>query len=404
MLEGGINYHQENAEAGRILMPDLVREFAILGIVVVNVGVFGFSMMDMFHGSMVSAWDRWATFLMASFAMGKSYTLFSFMFGVGLAYQMQSAQRRGVEFAPVYFRRMAGLAVLGLLHAIFFFVGDILVVYALVGCALFAFKDAEPKIIKTWAIWLLVAYLTVVSFFYLIIAAVAVFSPDIMADLGPDLSEIFNVSTDVYAKGSFIEVAGQRFEDFSIMLTGYVIGSGPVVLSFFLFGLHATRQGYLSDAHHPIWQKARRTALPIGLVLSLTGGFLYAAADTQFSAEAAVGGVLITLGAPLSTAGYLGLIAAWAARPRSALNTFMARGGTSTLTAYLLQSIILSIVFSAYGLGLYQELSAGQAIGLALAVGVFTLVVSSLIRTRFRRGPLEWVLRRMTYWKTGLQE
>jgi len=63
-----------------------------------------------------------------------------------------------------------------------------------------------------------------------------------------------------------------------------------------------------------------------------------------------------------------------------------------------MQSIILSLIFCGYGLGLYGKFGAAICIGIALATGIFTLCFASLWRAKFARGPFEYVLRQFTYW------
>lgn len=106
---------------------------------------------------------------------------------------------------------------------------------------------------------------------------------------------------------------------------------------------------------------------------------------------------LITFFAPFSTAGYLGLIAKWAEGPMTPFKTFMARGGTASLTAYLMQGFILSLIFNNYGFGLYHEIGAAGCIFIALLTGLFTVGFASLWRTKFTRGPMEYLLRGWTY-------
>jgi len=95
--------------------------------------------------------------------------------------------------------------------------------------------------------------------------------------------------------------------------------------------------------------------------------------------------------------GYIGLIAKWSEGPISKTKVFLARGGNASLTAYLLQSFILSLVFAGYGLGYYGKLSAFDCIALAFCVGLLTIAFASLWRTRFKQGPMEMLLRRFTY-------
>ena len=98
-----------------------------------------------------------------------------------------------------------------------------------------------------------------------------------------------------------------------------------------------------------------------------------------------------------SSAGYLGLIAKWTDGPVNKFKVFMARGGTATLTAYLLQGLFLSVIFNAYGLGLYTKLDAVYCILIALIVAGLTIAFTSLWRKHFERGPFEYGLRRFTY-------
>jgi len=75
----------------------------------------------------------------------------------------------------------------------------------------------------------------------------------------------------------------------------------------------------------------------------------------------------------------------------------MARGGTASLTAYLMQGLLLSLLFNNYGFGLYRSIGAAGCIAIALIVGIFTISFSSLWRKKFARGPMEYLLRRWTY-------
>ena len=93
-----MTYLEENQAAGREIFPDLARAWALFGIALVNVGVLAWPMMSSYHheGAAPASLDTAAWFGVNALFLMKSYSLFSFMFGVGFAYQMQSAERRGV--------------------------------------------------------------------------------------------------------------------------------------------------------------------------------------------------------------------------------------------------------------------------------------------------------------------
>lgn len=91
-------------------MPDIVRANALIGIALVNVSVIAYPLMGgYFHGGLNSPVDDIAYSLVVWLAVMKFYPLFSFMFGVGFAYQMKSASRAEVNFRGRYFRRIIGL-------------------------------------------------------------------------------------------------------------------------------------------------------------------------------------------------------------------------------------------------------------------------------------------------------
>ena len=131
----------------RQLLPDLVRAFALFGICVVNVGVMAWPMASMYHypGGLTGPIDEAAFFAISALFLFKSYSLFSLMFGVSFAYQMESAARRGVGFAGRYWRRIVGLLAFGILNIVCLFVGDILVMYAVLGSFCSCFARRGPK-------------------------------------------------------------------------------------------------------------------------------------------------------------------------------------------------------------------------------------------------------------------
>jgi uncharacterized protein len=67
------------------------------------------------------------------------------------------------------------------------------------------------------------------------------------------------------------------------------------------------------------------------------------------------------------------------------------------LTQYLLQSLVCTLVFNGYGLGLYGKTTVGA--GLLGGVAFFALQVwsSRLWLARFPMGPAEWAWRRLSY-------
>ncbi|MEP3655204.1 MAG: DUF418 domain-containing protein [Litorimonas sp.] len=394
-----MSYTIESQAAGRHILPDLTRAFAVLGIVLVNVAYLAWPGEVTYHdGGLITSLDTASYFGVNALFLFKAYTLFSLMFGVGLAYQMQSAERRGLPFGRRYIRRLLGLLILGVLHVTFAFTGDVLIVYALMGAILYAFRNKPVKSLLRWGIALIILQILIVLAFAGALYAGETYAPDEMAKSVTEMKANFPKYYAIFGEGGFSEIARQRWTDW----VGYLAFAGPTqmpgILAFFILGLALVKSGAIANPNAGLWKKARWVALPIGLLISLFAAYLTTTIENPISSGATLGMALIIIGAPFSTLGYMGLIAKWAAGQDSGLRTFIARGGTATLTAYLLQSLILSWIFCGYGLGLYGKIGAAGCIGIAAATGIFTLCFASLWRKKFARGPFEYLLRRFTYW------
>ncbi|SHH80278.1 DUF418 domain-containing protein [Marivita hallyeonensis] len=365
------------AASDRALMPDYLRLFALFGIVVVNVQFIAFSALhgltDPIAETTADAVTLW---LVNGVALLKTYGLFSFMFGVGLGFLMRSAERRGLAFGKVYRNRMLGLLLLGVLHGCLFFPGDILVIYAITGSILYLFRD--------WTVRRLVRVGAMLLIVQVVIGVPLLLAP---AEIPPDFLEFERAAL---SQGGFIDAVVFRTIGFAFVMPGGLIAQGVSALGWFCLGLAAVKSGMIDQSDHPLWHRARRWCFLPGLALSLIGSALW-----QWGAT--VPGAALTIAiAPVATLGYLGVIAA-VSRTRGVVMERVLAAGGSSLSIYLGQSILLSTIFSAYGLGHWEEVGRGTATGIAIAVTLLLIVLLAGWRTQMRLGPFEWVLRRITY-------
>lgn len=381
----------------RAVMPDLVRAFALVGIALVNVAIFAWPMVTHYYDGALDQPADSAVFLgMTGLFLMKSYPLFSMMFGAGLAYQLASAQRAGADFAPRYFRRMIALIVLGLLHFVFFWIGDILLTYGLLGCILFAMRDFSAKTLVRLGIVLIV-----VNALILVLIASAVhlaesFAPDVFADMG--LEALDAEARAAFGEGSFWQAAAYRLKILPETLPGVIFQQGFGVLGFFCFGLAAVKAGVIDQPDALIWRWSRMVMLPFGLAGSFAGAWLMLTASGLIDSRSLYGMAVLMAFSPFSALGYIGLIALFSKGPAGPIKSFFARAGSASLTAYLLQSLLFSLIFSAYGLGQFARMSAAEATATAFAVAAASLVFVAMWRSFAPRGPMEVVLRRFTYW------
>ena len=397
------------ALSDRIHVIDILRGFALLGILLVNMHLFSHPVQELLIGydEVGPLFDRVAALGIQIFAESKFYPIFSFLFGLGFALQIQRAEERGTTFVPLYLRRLFILLLIGLAHAIFVWVGDILVLYAVLGAILLLFfRKRSPRILLMWAgVFLALSVLLPAGLSGL--AMLAKLTPAGAAEVSASFAasdaglRADAAQADViYATGSFAEITAQRLSDLRLMY------SVAVFLAFnafamFLLGLYAGRRGIFRDisGHTPLLKKL----FWWGLVLGVSSNLAHAMAShgPEFAlpnwmdvlADSAG-----TLGGPVLALGYIAGITlllqrdAWRARlgPLAAV-------GRMALTNYMLQSLTATMLFYGYGFGLFGQV--GPGLGLLVTVAIFgaQIPLSVWWLRHFQYGPAEWLWRTLTY-------
>ena len=373
--------------ADRHQLVDVLRSVALLGILVVNLEFLASAPFLGWEGR-DAWWDLAARWVGITFFQLKSYLVFAVLFGYGLAI-MASRDRDG-RLGGRYARRMVVLAVLGVLHAVFFFVGDILFTYAVIGSLLFAVRHWATARLLRLAGWLFGIATALVGLVCLVIAAGGATDDPGQA-----------ARTAVYADGTFLEVAAQRVEDTLIALVFGGLLQWASIASAFCVGLALGRGDLLA---HPARHVARarrvmRWALPVGFGACGVAGVLTLAADARDGWLPAAGLMIQHLAAPVAVAGVLalGIVIAgtrsWWPRAHAAT----AAGGAASLSVYLGESVIASLVFNGYGLGLVGDVGPALALLFALAIWGALEWGMRAWRAHFRQGPMEWLLRSATY-------
>ena len=140
------------APGERVQLLDVLRGFALFGVLLVNVQYFvepDYVTVMAQHGW--GAADRLGIWLVELLAFSKFYPIFSFLFGYGAALQLASAARRSDRFVAFYAWRMALLLAIGAAHQTLVWDGDILATYALLGFALLLFHTASGRALVAWA-------------------------------------------------------------------------------------------------------------------------------------------------------------------------------------------------------------------------------------------------------------
>ncbi|MGQ7788229.1 DUF418 domain-containing protein [Nesterenkonia sp. K-15-9-6] len=396
------------ARPPRLVAVDALRAVALLGILAVNIWFFaepGQLTTGEFHREIQGPGDQLAAFTATLLFEAKSYVVFSFLFGLSFVMQWASAHRAGVSEVGRSVRRFVMLAVLGVLHGIFLFVGDILLAYALLGFALLGMRRVRTR---TALIVAGVLYGAVTLFLFGIAALV------LLAEGTPGFDEAMTLPGDADAAvaaytGTIGSYLGFQLEAYATMAPMIIFGQGLMAFAAFLIGLVVGRSQLLErivgrDVPTGRLVAIMLPALVVGLLISGAAAWIDWGAPGSVPTEEPGMGVMLlaqalTLaGGPVQSLGYVILALLVFRSPAFGwLTAALAPAGRMSLTNYLGQSLVLAVVFSALGLGLAGELTALQIGVIVLGLWAVQLLLSRLWMAGFRTGPLEAPLRAITY-------
>ena len=372
--------------SSREVMPDRLRGVALLGIVVVNAPLFALSGSEgLTPESVVGPLNTAAAFLMLALAQGKFYLLFSFLFGYSASFILRDNTR---PHRRRYVRRLLVLALFGILHATFFFIGDILLTYAILGFGLLALSRRSDRALKIWAV-------AVAGFSVLLITSfISVIS--LFPQQDPQLLQLNTALAD----GTFLEASAERLQTVPTVLLFLLFVQGGMAFAAFLLGQLASRHQLLRAPGDRIglWRRMMVIGLAVGLPLQIIAGWLQVAAisaGNHYSTAGAIGLILGFSTAPLLTAGYIGLVG-WGLTKRPGLLRAASPAGRASLTVYIGESVVLSLLFCGYGLGFFGDWGAFAVLTSAVLTYVVLALGAGVWLRRFPQGPLEIVAARLT--------
>lgn len=324
---------------------DFVRGVAILGILLLNISAFGLpkaAYLNPAWSGSASLSDAWTWALLDLLAQVKFLTLFALLFGAGL----QLLLPRGKRWIQ---SRLTLLALLGFIHGLFFWDGDILLAYALVGLVSWRMVR-EAHHVKSLFNTGVVLYLTGIAVLVLLglISGTAA-----NRSWAPDAA---NLQYEQYWKlHGGMEAVSNRADMLSDNLLALGAQYGWQLAGMMLMGAALMRSGWLKGQFS--LRHYRRTGallVAAGMAVNLPAIFAqwYLAWDYCWCA------FLLQapreLSAPLQAIGYAAL--AWGYWPqlcRFRLVGAIACVGRMALTNYLLQTLICTTLF--YHLGLFMR-------------------------------------------------
>jgi uncharacterized protein len=394
-------------ESERITVLDVLRGLAVFGILLLNMR--GFSQPLLYLNETGQAlWpdgqNQFVDAVITMFGEGKFYSMFSFLFGLGVYLFISRIGIKGQKLYGLYFRRMTALLLFGLLHALLLWWGDILVMYAIGGFLLIAFYSMHTRTLLNWMIALTSSYVfftmlrTGLNALIILIEPSSIDSSMVVEEYKAKVVQAIHV----YHSGSWFDIYAQRLEELKYHYNNSQL-TILLLLTMFLAGMYAGKKGWFNDIsnHLSVFRKAHNWGLFIGLPLSI---LLWISDEltnpTGTTIEILIYTISMSIGIPAMSIFYIASIVLWHQRkPKLALWHSLSNVGRMALSNYLGQSVICTFLFYSYGLGLYGKVSPAESVLITLAIFGVQLILSAWWLKRFRFGPMEWVWRSITYFR-----
>ena len=375
----------------RDIAPDVLRGFALLGILVVNIQFMGLNSSEGARGEWtLGLANGSATFIIASIFAGKFYLLFSFLFGYSSNYIIRGERSNRSR----WIKRCFVLIVLGALHFTFLWHGDIIFVYGLFGLLLMPFFFRKDKTLKIWTGVIFIVTSTILLLVGALIYVAERFFPE----------ESFQVPMEskldsALSNGSFLDAIPARLDLWVYGVATGILLQGGLAFAAFLLGLRMARTQFLSS---PIDKKKNSDLMKKGFFFGAPIQIIAAIilVNNEQSAEPSEAIYVLAvfssfIAAPLLSMFYVGLIRKLV-EEKSNLVSWMKPAGRMSLTVYISQSIITSMIFGSWGFGLSQDLQTWQVVLLAVGIWALLVYLSTIWLKRFSQGPLEQLVNTLT--------
>ncbi|WP_432354660.1 DUF418 domain-containing protein [Sporosarcina sp. A2] len=377
------------SETGRIEALDMIRGLSLLGIFIANMIHFHSPVVYMepyswFEDNGEGLSYMWLDiFIEASF-----YPIFAMLFGYGLSMQYSKSVLQQTSFGPTAARRMVILLAFGIIHAIFIWSGDILFTYAVLGFLMIALVRIPPK-------WLFFGALSLYIIPNGLLTATVYVSERLMGEAS--LSEFADIqkiqdAIQVYGHGSYLETMAFRVQEWLVASVGGLFLTPFMILPLMMIGAALAKWRIFERANE---MKGRLIVIGVS---SLIIGVALKAVPFLISTDYSMQFIQTYFGGPLVSAGYVSLLLVLCTLPWfSKVFRPIAKAGRMSLTTYIGQSVIATLIFYHYGFGMYGKVDI--ATGTLMAVGIFVVqaLLADLWLTRYKMGPLEYVWRIGTY-------
>lgn len=394
------------AATGRIATLDLIRGVAVLGILAINIAGFAGPMASSTSPHLphpVGALDEAAFAFSFVVFEGKMRALFSLLFGAGIVLFCERAEAAERDGDTLQLNRLSWLLLLGVLHYLLLWWGDILFLYAACGIGALLLRQLGDRALLALALTLYYAW----HVWGMLDSGAAIEAENaaraglagaeqlrlLAGRMAPVLSWTAQELREAHL--GYFEIVAVKLADRPFWQFQMISGAFSETLPLMLIGMVLYRRGFFDGTLH------RRQLLEVSLAcvlagFALTAMFLGWAWPRHFPPVAMSAALLWGLAMPhlLSGVGYAGLLVL--AAPRLAatwLGGRLVAAGRMAFSNYIGTSLVMTALFQGWGLGLYGRVGPLAQWLFVVAGWALMLAWSPVWLRHFRRGPLEWLWR-----------
>ncbi|MFT9816027.1 DUF418 domain-containing protein [Lysinibacillus sp. NPDC056185] len=361
----------------RLPLIDMLRGFAVLGTLGTNIWIFAYlGDISYITTSSYSGWWSLNDFLRMAVLFlvnGKLLGLLTIMFGVGLELKYQQALRKGNAWPGMYIWTIVFLFMEGLIHFALVMEYDILMSYAVTAVIVTFIVKFGDKAIKR-ALYVFGSFHALTILLILVSALLGAINVS-LAGLDPVVS--------LYENGTWFEQIQYRLTNFLYYRTEAIFII-PMNIFLFLLGVKLMRNGVFSQDDKG--RQARQKLFKIGIFIGVPLNLLIFIPGGAFDLPVRY------LFAPILSIGYIGILGKMIEYKK--LDWLWKRFGEigkMSLSCYVLQNVIASIIFYGWGLGLGGKLNSIEVISIWLTLSLLQLFMAHICIKHFHVGPMEWI-------------
>lgn len=393
----------------REVFMDVLRGFAILGIFIANLNGFSWYREGLPASGpyLLPEADRSMSFLHHMFIEGKFYSIFSLLFGWGIALQFKRAAANGINALPTVRRRLLFMLLLGAAHLLIW-PGDIVFFYGLLAFLLLPLRKFSNKVLLITGVILVLS--PILLYWLKMTWPVLNYPSKLLINTGIKVDgAIMNIKSEEEFLG--LMKTGSWFDQLKMNISGFFfryqylifVSRVPKVLGMFLIGYVLGRSDFYKNiAQH---RKLIYAIIIAGLLIGLPANYFLARQMQDHMGDyfgLKMNGwyqtIAYALGvAPLALA-YVGLFMLFfqTVVGKKILAVF-APAGKMAFSNYIMQSLIGNYVFLGAGLGYMWKVGPVYYTIFGVLVFIGQIIISTIWLKYFNYGPVEWLWRSATY-------